>query len=285
LLGWVIFALVYNPIEVRWSQWLERSGDRVEFFYAHTPGAYSLDDSVMRTSAANRWLDYRVKVPSLERVRSVRIDPSQLEQNLIGIGRVEIQTRWGSRVWQGEALLEALVGAHDYDVVRVEADQVWIRSRGNDPHFALAVERWLAYPPPLVLLAQAIAVFLLTYGAAWLLMRLPGLHAAANLPARWVAQRPTAVMTVVAAAALLALASSWVRFAEVTPFFQGPDEAFRAKAEQRMNQMLDNTEIMILASHDPTLIHHTCSRVIWLEHGKIKMDGKPEPVIEAYFGA
>lgn len=63
------------------------------------------------------------------------------------------------------------------------------------------------------------------------------------------------------------------------------DEAFRAKAEQRMNQMLEKTEIMILASHDPMLIRHTCSRVIWLEHGKIKMDGEPEPVIEAYFGA
>jgi len=62
------------------------------------------------------------------------------------------------------------------------------------------------------------------------------------------------------------------------------DEAFRTKAEARMNDMLANTEIMILASHDPNLIRHTCSRVLWLEHGQIRQDGPPETVIPAYFG-
>lgn len=62
------------------------------------------------------------------------------------------------------------------------------------------------------------------------------------------------------------------------------DEAFRTKAEARMNDMLANTEIMILASHDPNLIRHTCSRVLWLEHGRIRQDGPPETVIPAYFG-
>lgn len=62
------------------------------------------------------------------------------------------------------------------------------------------------------------------------------------------------------------------------------DEAFRTRAEERMNEMLAGTEIMILASHDPNLIRHTCSRVIWLEHGRIRQDGPPESVIPAYFG-
>lgn len=62
------------------------------------------------------------------------------------------------------------------------------------------------------------------------------------------------------------------------------DEAFRTKAERRMNSMLDATEIMVLASHDPNLIRHTCSRVIWLEHGKVRMDGPSEEVMPQYFG-
>ncbi len=57
-----------------------------------------------------------------------------------------------------------------------------------------------------------------------------------------------------------------------------------ASAERRMNSMLDATEIMVLASHDPNLIRHTCSRVIWLEHGKVRMDEPSEELMPQYFG-
>jgi len=30
---------------------------------------------------------------------------------------------------------------------------------------------------------------------------------------------------------------------------------------------------------------HTCNRAIWLEHGKIRMDGDSQSVVTAYFGA
>ena len=62
------------------------------------------------------------------------------------------------------------------------------------------------------------------------------------------------------------------------------DESFRSKAESRMVDLVNNAQILIIASHSKELIKNTCNRVIWLEHGKIKMDGTPEDVLTAYFG-
>ena len=62
------------------------------------------------------------------------------------------------------------------------------------------------------------------------------------------------------------------------------DESFRSKAESRMVDLVNNAQILIIASHSKELIKNTCNRVIWLEHGKIKMDRTPEDVLTAYFG-
>lgn len=63
------------------------------------------------------------------------------------------------------------------------------------------------------------------------------------------------------------------------------DEAFKHKAEKRMASMVQSTNILVLASHSRDLILNTCNRVIWLEHGKIRMDGIPNEVCNAYFEA
>jgi len=62
------------------------------------------------------------------------------------------------------------------------------------------------------------------------------------------------------------------------------DEEFRHKATSRMEEILDATEILILASHSKALLIENCTRLIWLEHGSIKMDGSPKEVAGAYFG-
>ena len=62
------------------------------------------------------------------------------------------------------------------------------------------------------------------------------------------------------------------------------DEGFKHKAEARMNELVQATSILVIASHSRDLVLHTCNRVIWLEHGKIKMDSDPETVTRAYFG-
>lgn len=62
------------------------------------------------------------------------------------------------------------------------------------------------------------------------------------------------------------------------------DEGFKAKAEVRMNDVVKSTNILVIASHSKELVRHTCNRVIWLEHGKIRMDGAPENITKIYFG-
>lgn len=62
------------------------------------------------------------------------------------------------------------------------------------------------------------------------------------------------------------------------------DEGFKHKAEARMNELVEATNILVIASHSRELVMHTCNRVIWLEHGKIKMDSDPGTVTRAYFG-
>jgi lipopolysaccharide transport system ATP-binding protein len=62
------------------------------------------------------------------------------------------------------------------------------------------------------------------------------------------------------------------------------DEGFKHKAEARMTELVKATNILVIASHSRDLVMHTCNRVIWLEHGKIRMDSDPETVTSAYFG-
>jgi lipopolysaccharide transport system ATP-binding protein len=62
------------------------------------------------------------------------------------------------------------------------------------------------------------------------------------------------------------------------------DEDFKERAEGRMADVLNAAEILVLASHESDLLRSVCNRIIWLDHGKIKMDGNPEDVISAYFG-
>ncbi|MEW6479072.1 MAG: ABC transporter ATP-binding protein [Pseudomonadota bacterium] len=61
------------------------------------------------------------------------------------------------------------------------------------------------------------------------------------------------------------------------------DEGFKHKAQKRMNDMANASKILIVATHSSDLIKNECTRVLWLEHGKIKMDSTPENIIPLYF--
>ena len=62
------------------------------------------------------------------------------------------------------------------------------------------------------------------------------------------------------------------------------DQNFQAKAEQRLTSMVKQSDILVIASHSKNLIKKCCTRVIWLDHGKIKMDSDPDEVCKHYFG-
>ncbi len=61
------------------------------------------------------------------------------------------------------------------------------------------------------------------------------------------------------------------------------DEGFKEKAEARMNELVKATNILVIASHSRDMILKTCNRVLWMEHGKIRMDGPVQEVTDAYF--
>ncbi|MFG6370415.1 MAG: ABC transporter ATP-binding protein [Turicimonas muris] len=62
------------------------------------------------------------------------------------------------------------------------------------------------------------------------------------------------------------------------------DNNFQLKAEKRLKRLVDRSNILVIASHSPSLIKKCCSRVIWLEHGKIKADGPPDLILPQYLG-
>ena len=50
------------------------------------------------------------------------------------------------------------------------------------------------------------------------------------------------------------------------------DAEFQEKAAQRLSALVDRTPILVIATHSAKLVSKTCTRVICLEHGKIKSD-------------
>lgn len=60
------------------------------------------------------------------------------------------------------------------------------------------------------------------------------------------------------------------------------DAAFMEKAKCRVEAMVRHADILILASHSSSIIVEWCNRLIWLEQGKIKADGKPLEVLAQY---
>ncbi|MFE0236530.1 ABC transporter ATP-binding protein [Brucella anthropi] len=62
------------------------------------------------------------------------------------------------------------------------------------------------------------------------------------------------------------------------------DEDFKERANARMRELVDSTKILVLASHSKDLMKKNCNRIIWLEHGRVKMDGSPDEVLKTYFG-
>jgi lipopolysaccharide transport system ATP-binding protein len=61
------------------------------------------------------------------------------------------------------------------------------------------------------------------------------------------------------------------------------DQNFQHQAEKRLNKLIERSNVLILASHSRELIERCCTRVLWLEHGKIRLDGEPKEVCKEYF--
>lgn len=60
------------------------------------------------------------------------------------------------------------------------------------------------------------------------------------------------------------------------------DAKFRKKSQDRMNSMLNEKTTVILVSHSMAQIRNLCTRALWLEDGRLVMDGPSKEVTESY---
>jgi ABC-2 type transport system ATP-binding protein len=60
------------------------------------------------------------------------------------------------------------------------------------------------------------------------------------------------------------------------------DEAFQAKSKARMLELMGGGTTVLFVSHNLDQIREICNRVIWLDEGKIKMEGETQQVCDAY---
>ncbi|MEP6311203.1 MAG: ABC transporter ATP-binding protein, partial [Lentilitoribacter sp.] len=62
------------------------------------------------------------------------------------------------------------------------------------------------------------------------------------------------------------------------------DHSFAEKAEARLRKLVDESKILVIASHSPQFLESICTRIVWMEHGSIRMDDLPEKVLPLCFG-
>lgn len=60
------------------------------------------------------------------------------------------------------------------------------------------------------------------------------------------------------------------------------DQGFIAKAQKRITELLSQARILILASHSVSIIEKFCTKVLWLEKGRIERFGPTAEVLKAY---
>jgi ABC-2 type transport system ATP-binding protein len=60
------------------------------------------------------------------------------------------------------------------------------------------------------------------------------------------------------------------------------DQEFQAKSAARLQELRRFGDAILLVSHDMHSILKQCHRALWLDHGRLRMSGSPEEVVEAY---
>jgi ABC-type polysaccharide/polyol phosphate transport system ATPase subunit len=60
------------------------------------------------------------------------------------------------------------------------------------------------------------------------------------------------------------------------------DMNFQNKARDRMRSLMSSARAVVLVSHDLAALRTLCDRVLWLDHGRMKMIGTTQEVIAAY---
>lgn len=60
------------------------------------------------------------------------------------------------------------------------------------------------------------------------------------------------------------------------------DARFLLRSERRMDELREMGSTLLLVSHDVKAVRETCDRVVWLERGRVQLDGPAGEVIDRY---
>lgn len=60
------------------------------------------------------------------------------------------------------------------------------------------------------------------------------------------------------------------------------DQEFRTKCEARLNAFRARGGTLVVVSHDAESVRALCTRGVWLDHGKVRLDGPIDDVLLAY---
>jgi ABC-type polysaccharide/polyol phosphate transport system ATPase subunit len=60
------------------------------------------------------------------------------------------------------------------------------------------------------------------------------------------------------------------------------DVSFQTKARERMKDLMSYAQAVVMVSHDLNAIRVLCDRILWLDHGRVRMMGPAKEVVNAY---
>lgn len=63
------------------------------------------------------------------------------------------------------------------------------------------------------------------------------------------------------------------------------DLRFQERCFARLEQLQARGTTLLLASHDEAIVRRLCSRVLWIDQGRVQALGEPDDVLETYAGA
>jgi ABC-type polysaccharide/polyol phosphate transport system ATPase subunit len=63
------------------------------------------------------------------------------------------------------------------------------------------------------------------------------------------------------------------------------DEAFQHKCLRRIKNFREDGGTILFVSHDMQAVRDLCSRTVWLDHGRVQMDGPSQDVVAGYLAS
>ena len=60
------------------------------------------------------------------------------------------------------------------------------------------------------------------------------------------------------------------------------DMFFRQKSEARIREMIHGGSTVLIVSHSTSVIRNNCTKAIWIEKGRLRAQGDPRDVCDAY---